>query len=91
MGSFFSGFLRNKERKKSKIPIKLIDPRAGKVVELEVTEKDNQVAEMYLRMLKTYAEALKQYGSQWTVTGKTVRITFDNEEMAEVARNTWKN
>lgn len=46
---------------------------------------------MYLRMLKTYAEALKQYGSQWTVTGKTVRITFDNEEMAEVARNTWKN
>ena len=40
--------------------------------------------------LTTYAEGLEQFGVQWEVTDKTIRLTFTNGDMAENARQNWK-
>lgn len=79
-----------RRRNKSNFPVKLIEPSAGRIVELEVTEQNDSVAQMYMDQLKTYAKGLEQYGVQWTVTGKTIRIVFADGNIAEDARQTWR-
>lgn len=103
MGDFFKAFLtgwnegrdraRNESYRvqdKNKFPVKLIEPSTGRIVKLEVTEENDRVAQMYMDQLTTYAEGLKQYGAQWTVTGKTIQIVFDDDNKAENARRTWR-
>lgn len=103
MGVFFKAFLtgfnagRDRARSESyrrqdkpKIPVKLIEPSAGRIVRLEVTEQNDRIAQMYMDQLTTYAEGLKQFGADWTVEGKTIQIIFADGDMAENARQTWK-
>ena len=103
MGVFFKAFLtgfnegRDRARSESyrrqdkhKIPVKLIEPSAGRIMKLEVTEPNDRVAQMYMDHLTTYAEGMEQFGVQWTVTGKTIQIVFDDGNMAENARQTWR-
>ena len=75
---------------KYKIPVKLIEPSAGRIVILEVTEPNDCIAQMYMKQLTTYANGLKQFGADWTVEGKTIQIIFADGDMAENARQTWR-
>lgn len=70
--------------------VKLVEPSIGRIVKLEVTEQNDCVAKMYMDQLTTYAEALEQYGAQWTVKGKTIEIVFTDGNMAENVRQTWR-
>lgn len=103
MGDFFDAFLtglkKGRERAqneayrrqdKNNFPVRLIEPSTGRVVELEVIEQNDRVAQMYMDQLKTYAECLEHYGVQWTFTGKKIRIVFNDDNMAENARQTWR-
>lgn len=103
MGDFFDAFSTGwkqgrertqneayRRRDKNNFPVKLIEPSTGRIVELEVTEKNDRVAQMYMDQLTTYAKGLEQYGAQWTVTGKTIRIVFADGNMAEHTRQTWR-
>jgi len=102
MGNFFDAFstgldqgrerARNESyqrRDKNNAPVKLIEPSAGRIVELQVTEQNDRFAKMYMDLLNKYAESLEQYGVQWSVTGKKIRIVFLDGKMAENARQTW--
>lgn len=98
--SFFNGdFNEGRERaynesylknNKTTIPVKLIEPSTGRVLELEVTEKNDRFAKMYIDMLTTYAEGLEQYGVKWTVTGNKINIVFADAYMAESSRQAWR-
>ena len=103
MGDFSKAFLtdfnagRDRARSESyqrpdkpKIPVKFIEPSEGRIVRLEVTEQNDCIAQMYMDQLTTYAEGLKQFGADWTVEGKTIQIIFDDGDMAENARQTWR-
>lgn len=103
MGDFFKAFLtgfnagRDRARSKlyrrqdkPKIPVKLIEPSAGRIVRLEVTEQNDRIAQMYMDQLITYAKCLKQFGADWTVEGKTIQIIFADDDMAENVRQTWR-
>lgn len=102
MGDFFDAFSKarkqggeyalneeHQRRDKNRFPVKLIEPSAGKIVKLQVTEQNDRVAQMCMDQLIAYAECLEQYGVQWTVTGKTIEIVFADGNMAEIARQTW--
>ncbi len=97
--SFLKGFNQGRERahdeaclrrKPNNIPVKVIEPSVGKIVELQVTEQNDFVSKLYMDHLTTYAKCLEQFGVQWKVTGKTIRLTFTNGDMAENARQTWR-
>lgn len=97
--SFSKGFNQGRERarneayrrrKPNNLPVKLVEPSVGRIVELQVTEPNDCVAKLYMDQLTTYAEGLEQFGVQWEVTDKTIRLTFTNGDMAENARKNWK-
>lgn len=97
--SFSKGFNEGRERARKEayrrrdttnFPVKLVEPSTGRIVELEVTEQNETVAQMYLSQLETYAEGLEQFGVQWNIKGKTIRLTFADGNMAENARKTWR-
>lgn len=103
MGKFFKAFLTGfnegrdraknesyRSQDKNNFPVKLIEPSTGRIVKLEVTEQNDIVAKMYMEQLTTYAQGMEQYGAQWTVTGKTIQIMFEDGNMAENARQTWR-
>lgn len=103
MGSLFDAFstgwkqgrerARNESyrmRDKNKIPVKLVEPSSGRIVELQVTENDERFAKMYMSQLTAYAECLEQNGVKWKVTGNTIRIEFTDGDMAETVRQQWR-
>lgn len=103
MGNFFmafkKGFNEGKNHAKSesyrrhdrpKIPIKLIEPSIGRIVQIEVIEQNNRLFQMYMAMLIRYAEGLKKFGTDWTVEGKIIQIIFADVDMAESVRQTLK-
>ena len=103
MGLFFDTFLTgwNQGRKrarresyrmsdKSKIPVKLVKPSTGRVVELLVTESNEQFAKLYMSQLTAYAEELERNGAQYEVIGNKVRIEFTSGGMAEIVRQQWR-
>ena len=94
---FQKGFNEGRERARNKAyrrrnttPVKLVEPSTGRIVELEVTEQNENVVSMYLNQLKTYAKGLEQFGVQWDIKGKTIQLTFADGNMAENARETWR-
>lgn len=98
LDSFSKGFKQGAERAHRKsyrrrtndFPVKLVEPSVGRIVELEVTEPNDSIAELYKDQLIAYAQNLEKCGVQWEVTGKTVRLTFSDGDFAETARNNWK-
>ena len=94
--SFSKGFNEGRERARKEayrrrdFPAKLVEPSTGRIVELQVIEPDDAVAKMYMGQLEAYAKALEQYGVQWNINGKRIRLTFTDGNMAENARKTWK-
>ena len=94
--SFSKGFNEGRERARKEayrrrdFPVKLVEPSTGGIVELQVIEPDDAVAKMYMGQLEAYAKALEQYGVQWNINGKRIRLTFTDGNMAENARKTWK-
>ncbi len=69
--SFSKGFNEGRERARrdtTNFPVKLVEPSTGRIVEIEVTEQNENVAQMYLSQLETYAEGL---GVQWNIKSKT--------------------
>ena len=69
------------------IPVKLIEKSSGRVVELEISEPRNLLAELYMDQLKTYAELIM---AEYTVSGKRIKMTFKDGDMAESVRQMWK-
>ena len=103
MGSLFDAFstgwkqgrerARNeayRSRDKNTIPVKLVEPSSGRIVEIQVTENDERYAKMYMSQLTAYAECLEQNGAKWKVTGNTLRIEFTDGDMAENVRQMWR-
>ena len=98
MGSFFdafsTGLKQGRDRARNgdriKIPVKLVEPSSGRIVELEVTENKERFAKMYMSQLTAYAECFEQNGAKWRVTGNTIRIEFADGDMAETVRQKWR-
>lgn len=94
--SFSKGFNEGRERarkeayRRRNFPVKLVEPSKGRIVELQIIELDDAVAKMYMGQLEAYAKTLEQYGVQWSINGKIIRLTFTDGNMAENARKTWK-
>ena len=89
MGNLFDAF-STRRRDKSRIPVKLVEPSSGRIVELQVTENNERFAKMYMSQLTAYAECLEQNGAKWKVTGNTIRIEFTDGDMAENVRQQWR-
>ncbi len=70
--------------------VKLVEPSLGRIVELQITEQRDFLARLYMEQLTDYAKSCERNGAQWKVTGKTVRITFPNDHVAEAARQAWR-
>ena len=75
---------------KNKIPVKLVEPSSGRIVELQVTESNERFAKMYMSLLTAYAECLEQNGVKWKVTGNTLCMVFSNSDMAQTVRQQWR-
>lgn len=103
MGSFFdafsTGWNKGRERAhnkayrrqdKKQIPVKLVEPSSGRIVELEVTENDERFSKIYMSQLTAYAECLEQDGAKWKVIGNTIRIELTDGDMAEIVRQKWR-
>lgn len=93
--AFLTGWTQGRERaqneayqrrNKNDFPVKLIEPSTGRIVELEVTEQNDFVAQLYMKKVMAYAKGLEKCGTQWQITGRTIRIVFPNDIMAEDAR-----
>ena len=85
MGSLFDG------QDKNEIPVKLVEPSSGRIVELQMTETDERFAKYYMDVLITYAKCLETFGAKWQVIeNTTIRIEFTEGVMAEVARKGWR-
>lgn len=89
MDKLFDSFTRN-ENRKTTLPVELVEPSTGRVIELKVTEEREFTANLYMDQLMTYAEDMAQYGAQCTTSCRTVRIEFPDENMAENARQLWR-
>ena len=103
MGSLFdaisTGWNQSRERArneayrrqdKNRIPVKLVEPSSGRIVELQVTENNERFAKVYMSQLTAYAECLEQNGAKWKVKGNTIRIEFTDDDMAENVRQQWR-
>lgn len=94
---FLKGFSEGRQRAKDQsyrnrhdLPVKLVEPSVGRIVELELIEQDDRFTDMYMDLLKTYAESLETLGAKWSVTDKTLKIMFDDGSVAEATRQAWK-
>ncbi len=75
------------KKDKNGIPIKLVKPSEGRIVELKVTETDEKFAEIYMSHLMQFAEVYEQFGARWKVIkGNTIRIEFTDGDTAEIVR-----
>lgn len=78
------------KKEKFEIPVKLVEPSFGRVVELEVTEKDENKAKAYMNQLKKYAKFMQKFGAHYSIIAKKIQITFLSVDMAENTRQKWK-
>lgn len=94
--SYFNSKVLNEEmqcaqkKEMNDFPVKLVEPSKGRVVELQITEKNDFTVKLYMDQLTNYAKSMEQFGVQWKIIGKTVRLTFSDSNMAEDARQTWR-
>lgn len=101
--AFMTGWKRGRNRaknesyrrqeEKNRIPVKLVEPTTGKVVRLEVVEKNKELKKLYLEQLRNFAEGLVRQGVEvkWSITDSTLEMVFADEHIAESVRDTWKN
>ena len=95
MGCFLDVFAKGSVEQfygfdKVDVPIKLIEPSIGRIVELEVTEKDEHGAKLYMDMLIAYVKSIEQYGAKYVVMDSKIKITFEDGKIAQKARQTFK-
>ena len=98
MEDFDDEFLTESEKEKSRqtykrefYPYRLVEPSNGRIVELEVIEKDECTAELCMEILITYADSIVRYsGGRCSVANKRVRMEFPDEDSAKKERNSWK-
>lgn len=98
MDSLFNDWNQDRERVRNEayrrrnttIPVKLVKPSSGRIVELQVTENNEGYAKMYMSQLTAYAECLEKNGAKWKVTGNTICIEFTDGDIAETIRQQWK-
>lgn len=97
--NFFSkGFNEGRERARKEayrrrdIPVKLVEPSTGRIVELKVIEPNNVVAEMYMILLEKHAKDLEKFSVKYDINynDKTIRFTYPDGDLAESARKPWK-
>lgn len=101
--AFMTGWKRGRNRaknesyrrqeEKNRIPVKLVEPTTGKVVRLEVVEKNKELKKLYLEQLRNFAEGLVRQGveAKWSITDSTLEMVFADGHIAESVRDTWKN
>ena len=75
---------------KKNFPVKLVEPSRGRIVELEIMEKREFTANLYMDQLKTLGKCLKRDGVTYTTSGNKIKFEFPNGDMAENFRNFWK-
>mgnify|MGYP003249750387 CR=1 FL=1 len=96
LASFSEGFRRGAERarqnsyrrrKMGKVPLKLVEPSRGRVIEFQLQEQNDALAQIYMKELKQYMqETFEKCGAQVKASGKNIRITFNDVGMAEKIR-----
>lgn len=93
MGNFFDSFSaafahRSSENKKDEtpFPVRVNPPYSGRIVVLEVIEKNEMYAKNYMSLLETYASTCKRDGAKYHIEGKKISIEFPTGNMAEKAR-----
>ena len=74
------------------IPIEVVEPMMGRVLELKVIEPDKELSKKYLDKLIAHAEKLKlKYDVEWELKkNMVIRFTFPSIDMAEDAYRFWK-
>ena len=72
------------------VPVRLVEPSFGKVVELQVTEANESYVNMYLGLITEFAKGLEQFGVKWFVSEKIVHMDFPDNELAQNVRESWK-
>ena len=74
-------------RENNEYPFILVEPSTGRIVEIEVTEKDETAANILVMILKGFIELYeKHFGASSTIDGRKFRIEFPDVEKAEMVR-----
>lgn len=90
MGIFSKEHALRRKNYSNKIPVKLVEPSTGRIVEFEVTDSDENTAKQYMSDLESYAKIITKYGAQYNITGKKIRIEYPHSDMADSSRQMWK-
>ena len=71
--------------------VRVIEPSGGRIVDLEIIEKDEHTAGLMMTILENYAIGLKEkFGVKYAVEGKKIHLEFPNGDLAEAERQSWK-
>lgn len=78
---------RRKDLKKIDIPIKLVEPSEGKILELYVTDTNAIFVRHCMSHLETYAKALH---ANYTISGNHITLELP-EDIAKEQRLKWRD
>lgn len=78
-----------RRRDKNNIPVKLVQPGSDRTIELVVTDKNEFMSKLYMDQLRDYAMTMERCGASWSATENSVKITFADDEMANIERQRW--
>ncbi len=81
---------QNEAYRRRKIPVELVEPSSGRIVEFHVTETDERFVKMYMSQLTVYAECLEQNGVKWKTTENTILMDCTDNKVAENIRKQWR-
>ena len=73
------------------IPVKLVEPTAGNVLKLHVTENDPEFLEVYMDQLETYARALIKINltGRYEISKDTLTVYLP-EAIAGIQKDIWR-
>ena len=73
-----------------KVMAQLVEPSKGRIVDIQITDGDDSAFEACMCYLEAYAQRMEVFGASYEVTNKGVRLTFQDNWMAESIRNQWR-
>lgn len=89
----FKGFEGGREKVKipnENSPVRVVEPSYGRFLTLRVEEQNETAASLMMEMLTSYAHMMEElFVTEWRIEDKTLYLTFQDAEMAEVSREAW--
>ena len=83
-------FYRKTIGENDNVPVKLLEPSEGEIVELKLTEQNEITATLYMAQLEQYAKYLEKLGVQTEIRSKSIIFTCPTDEIAEEIREVWR-